>query len=129
MRRCGVEMNEAVFLLEASSGDVRAAALLAQQSLGWAAPAQSGSVGSLTAATNLALAVAIKTSPPDDGPASPLDAGMNWPSMSQATVALTDDWDLIETGEKEDAHAEAEDWVELDDEVNALPPRCHCLVL
>lgn len=117
VRRCGVEMNEAIFLLEAASGDVRAAAKLASSTSSWAAPASAGSFGSLTAATNLALANVCKTSPPEDAPGSPLGGPRkHWPSISQAAASETDDWDLIETGEQDVAGegAQPDDWVELD---------------
>ena len=65
VRRCGVEMNEAIFLLEASDGDVRAASRLHGDTALWAAPATRGRVGSLTAATDLALAK-VCISPPED---------------------------------------------------------------
>lgn len=124
MRRCGVELNEAIFMLEAAGGDVRAACKLARSSTDWAAPAAHASLGSLTAATNLALANACKTSPPEDAPGSPLNAGTQWPSISQATVAEADDWDLVETtdgADPDDANAQQDDWVELDNEVRSAP--------
>lgn len=120
MRRCGVELNEAIFMLEAAGGDVRAACKLARSSTNWAAPAAHASLGSLTAATNLALANACKTSPPEDAPGSPPDADTQWPSISQTMAAEADDWDLVETTDGADPddtmNAQPDDWVELDDE-------------
>jgi len=114
MRRCGVEMNEAIFLLEAAGGDVRAAAKLASSSTSWAAPAARAGFGSLTAATNLALANACKTSPPEDAPGSPMDADEQWPSIDQAMAAEADDWALVEdVADGENAQPD-ETWVELD---------------
>lgn len=120
MRRCGIEMNEAVFLLEAADGDVRAAAKLATSSATWAAPAAHSGIGSLTAATNLALANACQTSPPEDMPGSPTTATAQWPSISQAAASEADGWALVETDAEQDDDAEANDWVELDLEVSCV---------
>ena len=119
MRRCGLEMNEAIFLLEAAGGDVRAAARLASSSTSWAAPAARAGVGSLTAATNLALANACKTSPPEDAPCSPLDGSAQWPSISQAVALEADDWALVEGADGEGD--QPDEWVELDLEVRCDP--------
>ncbi len=132
MRRCGVEMNEAIFLLEAAGGDVRAAAKLASSSTSWAAPAAHAGLGSLTAATNLALANACKTSPPEDAPGSPLDASTQWPSINQAMVAEADDWALVEDADGEDTGPDetwAETWVELDLEVRFAPFLASCTLV
>jgi hypothetical protein len=129
MRRCGVEMNEAIFLLEAAGGDVRAAAKLASSSTSWAAPAARAGFGSLTAATNLALANACKTSPPEDAPGSPMDADEQWPSIDQAMAAEADDWALVEdVADGENAQPD-ETWVELDLEVRIAPLASCALVL
>ena len=119
MRRCNLEMNEAIFLLEAASGDVRAAATLASSTTSWAAPAARAGIGSLTAATNLALANACKPSPPEDAPCSPLDGGAQWPSISQAMASDADDWALVEDSDAE--RDQPDEWVELDLEVRCDP--------
>eukprot|EP01043_Picozoa_sp_COSAG02_P024727 COSAG02_NODE_1361_length_13053_cov_26.443956_14_plen_147_part_00 len=132
MRRCGVEMNEAIFLLEAARGDVRAAAKLASSTTGWAAPAAHAGLGSLTAATKLALAKSCKTSPPEDAPGSPLDASAQWPSINQAMVAEADDWALVEDADGENAGPDetwVETWVELDLEVRFAPLASYALVM
>ena len=121
MRRCGVEMNEAIFLLEASDGDVRAASRLHGDTALWAAPATRGRVGSLTAATDLALAK-VCISPPEDTPASP-DSCVVWPTMKQADAAQADDWDLIETFEDDEAPRDGTDWVEIDTSGEETPAK------
>jgi len=120
-RRCGLEYNEALFLLEAAGGDVRKATALQGSCAGWAGP------GGITAAT---LTVLHKASPPDELPSSPSlscsvheRAGVlalvkdHWPTMRQAAAAMQD-WDLLDeaSSDSDASSIDSEDeWVEIDE--------------
>ena len=139
MRRCGIELNEAEFLLEAAAGDVSEAIALHKSCASFAGAVHTSNVGTLTAgafrgqldatppfcqlrlrstvASTFAMAHA---SPPSSVPLSPehglASAGSlsssAWPTVSLAQAAA-DDWDVVEHCPPSDE----EDWVDVEDEV------------
>lgn len=119
MRRCGIELNEAEFLLEAAAGDVSEAIALHKSCASFAGAVHTSNVGTLTAASTFAMANA---SPPSSIPHSPEDglasagslSSSAWPTVSLAQAAA-EDWDVVEHCPPSDE----EDWVEIEDEDDA----------
>lgn len=127
MRRCGIELNEAQFLLDAAFGDIRAAEELQRGCEKWAGPIHTTG-GKLTGASYLAMAHA---SPPSSVPESPLEAVL-WPTVAEGvmkTAAASEDkdWDFLLSNKASAGlgDEEEEDWVEIDDEdMSGTRPTC-----